>query len=323
MRHLATYFDSHYLPRALALFASLDRHEGPWTAHILALNDEAAEALKAQGRDNLRVTRLADFEAAHPELAAAKAERSRIEYYFTMGPAYILSVLEAAQAPEAVTYVDADLYFFGSPQPLYDELAGASVGLVPHGFSPRNQASLEAGRFNVGWIYFKNDASGLACLRWWKDRCIEWCFDRVEADRYADQKYLDGFPELFEGVKIVSQRGANAAPWNVDGMRFSEKAGQLRVDESPLLFYHFHGLKQLRPWLFDLNIGAYGARCWGLLRRRVYLPYLAELEGLQAGLSLGGIRRAPSRPGLLGRLRMAKRAIFNGSYAFKFGKRFF
>src|SRR5262249_17997675 len=153
---------------------------------------------------------------------------------------------------------DADLYFFSNPASLDREMEGCSIGVVEHRFSPRNRGLLAVGRFNVGWLCFRHDASGLACLHWWKERCLEWCADRVDDDRYADQKYLDRWPELFEGTRVIEHPGANVAPWNVDHLIVRAEGERLLVADAPLIFYHFQGVKQYGSWLFDLNVERFG-----------------------------------------------------------------
>ena len=315
MNRYATYFDSHYLPRALVLFASLDRHDPGWQASVLALDDACAAALRALGRPNLDVVNLAELEADEPRLSAAKAGRSRVEYYFTCGPAFLDLVFRRHPEASALTYVDADLCFFSPPGPVYAELAQASVGLVEHRFSARNQKSAASGLYNVGWLYFRADDTGRAAVRWWKERCLEWCFDRFEDGKYADQKYLEGLAAGFKGVHSVQHPGVNLAPWNVDAAVLAEGPLGLTVQGQPLVVYHVQGLKQVSPRLFHAQGADYGARLWGSLRRRVYLPYLAELDALAGALPVAGqLRYHYGAMNWRDRLKALKRALWNGSY---------
>src|SRR5205814_2361411 len=90
---------------------------------------------------------------------------------------------------------------------------------------------------------FEETNEAMAALRWWRDRCLEWCYDRLEGDRFADQKYLDLFPTLFRGVLVLDHPGANLAPWNMGRHRLTKEGDCLRVDSQPLIFYHFHNFK--------------------------------------------------------------------------------
>jgi hypothetical protein len=46
------------------------------------------------------------------------------------------------------------------------------------------------------------------------------------------------------------------------------------VAGQPLLFYHFHALKQVQSWLFHADLTAYGVQPSGVLRADVYYPYI-------------------------------------------------
>src|SRR5207237_5145326 len=110
---------------------------------------------------------------------------------------------------------------------------------------PSRKHEAKSGIYTVGWVSFRRDADGLACLRWWRERCLEWCRDRHEDGRFADQKYLDDWPTRFEGVRVLQHKGANLAPWNLSNVTVQIREGRIQADEEPLLFFHFHGLKQV------------------------------------------------------------------------------
>src|SRR6185437_11052716 len=120
---------------------------------------------------------------------------------------------------EILSYLDGDLYFFSDPEPIFESFKAFSSLVIAHRFHPRRKFMEVYGLYNVGWLSFRRDTDGLACLAWWRDRCIEWCYDFVEADRYADQKYLNQFPLLFGNLKIIEHKGANLAAWNLRNYR--------------------------------------------------------------------------------------------------------
>jgi hypothetical protein len=278
-RHFCTYFDHRYLARGLALHASLSAVCDDFTLWVLALSDEAAQFLEQAGLAHLKVVSLESLESFDPELHASRANRSLVEFYFTCSPC--LPRYLFAQHPDimAVTYLDSDLYFFTSPEVLFAEIADASVAITPHRFSPKAERShAKFGRYNVGWLTFRNDARGRACLEWWRERCLEWCFDRVEADRYADQKYLDRFESLFDGVHAIEHPGANLAPWNLARHVVDERDGRIRIDGRELVFFHFQGFRQVTDHVYDSNLTSYGARLTEPVRKHVFRPYLDALQ---------------------------------------------
>lgn len=295
MPHFCTYFDHNYLRQGLALHRSLQRYCPDFTLHVLCLSPACRDALLSMDLPGVRVTALEALEAACPELLAVKGGRSRIEYYFTLTPIWPLYLLEQGRCPDRVTYLDSDLWFFSSPMPLLDAQGEASVSVVGHRFPPRLAHLEEYGRYNVGWLSFRGDDRGMACLRWYRDRCLEWCFDRLENGRFADQKYLDTLVG-FEGVQVLEHPGANLAPWNVDRHEVTLSPEGVLADGVPLVFYHFHGLRRLAWKIYESGLGVYRARLTRDLRGAVYESYLRELHTVSSVRGdTGTLRDNPSR----------------------------
>jgi len=298
VRAFCTYFDSRYLTRGLALWESLTRHLGEVDLYTLCLDDAAYDALTALKLPGIHPLRLDDIEQGDDRLVAAKATRSKIEYYFTLSPMLPLYILRTNPGVDSVTYLDADLYFFGPIEPLFEELGGRSVAIIEHRFPPKLQDRLQYGKYNVGCLIFRNDPRGREVLDWWRERCLEWCYDRVEAERFADQKYLDRWLALFD-VAVLQHRGANVAPWNLAGSRLEERGGDVIVDGDPLLFYHFHNLKRWSTSVWQIGVVSYGVRPTSILRDRLYRPYIAamnrwseKLRDLNLTAGGGTVRRA-------------------------------
>ncbi len=237
--------------------------------------------------------RLSAFEAADPRDRGNQASRKPVEYYFTCTPGWMLYVARRETAAEWITYLDADLYFFGSPEPIYRELNDAAAAIVPHRFTPRLQRLRRYGTYNVGWVGVRNDGRGMAILKWWRERCIEWCFDYADGGRFADQGYLDQFPIRFVGVAIVENPGANLAPWNVGGYDITFRDGQVLIDGRwPLIFFHFQGLR--RAWgCFVFNSHrVHRAPFTTVMRQHVYRPYVDELLGIESKANSAELRSA-------------------------------
>jgi hypothetical protein len=281
-RVYCTYFDHNYLPRGLALHQSLQQHAPGARLWVLCLSEACYRTLTALNLPNLVARRLADFEAADPELAATRPTRSMIEYYFTCSAAWMLHVLENERDAEWVTYLDSDLFFFASPEPIYDEMKDAAFGIVPHRFTRRLADQRRFGLYNVGWVSVRRCDEGFAALRWWRERCIEWCYDRIEGDRFADQRYLDRLPELFKNVHIIGHLGANLAPWNLEDLHVEWGDGSVRIeDRYALLFFHFYGVRRRGRYYFNSH-RVYHAPFTDVMRHRIYEPYIAVLSSSEA-----------------------------------------
>ncbi len=284
MRHYCTYFDSNYLLRGLSMYRSLQAAGGPSVLHALCLDEDAFTALRALALPGLHPIALNAVESFLPALTAAKANRSRVEYYFTLSPVLPLYLFATHPELDAVTYLDADLLFYSSPETVLAELGDRSVLVCEHRYPARHVDKLRYGRFNVQFQTFRRDETGLACLTLWRDQCLEWCCDHAEGDRYADQKYLDEWPALYgERLAIAQHPGAGLAPWNWETLPLSLDAGNLKVAGQPLVFYHYHGVK-----IFGHHLISNGLLDWGLMpwriRRWLYAGYVRHLRATRRWL---------------------------------------
>jgi len=270
-----TLFDRNYLFKGLALYRSLERWTPDFTLLILCMDDVTYETLASLALARARLVRLSEFE--DPELLRAKATRSMIEYYWTCTPSLPLFVLDRVPEAQAATYLDADLFFYKGPQPLFAEMAAASIMIHEHRFPPRlaDQAQY-TGIYNVAWVTFRRDDNGLACARRWRDQCIEWCYYRHEDGRMGDQKYLDTWTRDFPGVHVLQHKGGGLAPWNVEQYRIQRHAdGGIYVDDDPLVFYHFHGLRLFTNGTVFMTNPSYPLREED--RELLYKPYIDAL----------------------------------------------
>ena len=120
----------------------------------------------------------------------------------------------------------------------------------------------------------------MKALNWWKDRCIEWCFNRHEEGKFGDQKYLDDWTTRFDGVVVLKNPGGGLAAWNIQQYEVFRREDQVICRERTTgleflpVFYHFHYVRFFKNGHIEL-----GRR---ELTREViklfYLPYKLHLE---------------------------------------------
>jgi len=241
------------------------------------MDDASYHVLSQLNLPSMQLIALEELERADEGLWKAKDTRSKVEYYFTTTPALPLYILNTNPDVNLLTYVDADLYFFHDLTPIYDEIANHSIAIIEHRF-PEKLRHLEIhGKYNVGWLSFRRNNEGFACLRWWREQCLEWCYDRVEDGKFADQKYLEGWPTRFDNLIVLQHKGANVAPWNLMNYTFRFSQDKVMVDEQSLVFFHFHGLRQVTKWLYNPGFTNYQARPSRVFLKQVYQPYLQKL----------------------------------------------
>ena len=276
MKHTyCTLLDSTYLLRGIALYTSLVRHAPDAELTVFCFDDRAAEVLGDLRLRSMSVVTLDQLKAYRPELRAVEANRTRAELCWTTTPVLPLYMFDSIPGLREVTYLDADLMFFSDPQPVFEEMGDASVLITPHRYAPPHLHHQVAGIYNVQFLTFRNDQRGRRCLEWWRDRCQEWCFARLEDGKYGDQKYLDDWPTRFTGVHALACKGAGVAPWNLCAYEIRTSAEGVLIDGDPLIFFHYHGLRLRENGRHRLASPGY------LVSRRaretIYGPYLDAL----------------------------------------------
>lgn len=313
-RIYCTYFDSGYLSRALTLFESLREHGDDSKIIVLALDAQVQEFFDINPQTNIEVISISILEVIEPRLPALKMSRSRMEYYFTCTPLLIKFALTQTTSSQALAiYLDADLYFFANPDRVLADLKGGDVGIIEHRY-PKHRAEKLAkyGRFNVGWVGFRNTPEGRRVLDWYLEKTLDWCSDIPDSGRYADQGYLDWFPE-FEKVQVLTNPGFNVAPWNTSRHSLTLKNGEVVSDGFPLIFFHFHGVRKVGKRYTTSQL-IYGSPLNKVLRKNVYLPYVNRLDYFDHVVS--GVLVAESRikkrgNGISGLLSRVRKKVFD------------
>lgn len=246
-RAFVTLFNSRYMSRGLAMYESLYKNLKEFILYIIAFDDLSYKKLTELSLENVVIISLKEFE--DEDLLKAKKTRDEREYCWTCSSKSILYVLETYHEPEC-TYIDADLYFFSDPSCLIEEMGGDnSVLITAHRYSGYCDQTKTSGKYCVQFVTIKNDKQGRAVLQWWVEKCLEWCYARVEEGRFGDQKYIEQFERLFSGVYELQNLGGGMAPWNADRYTFFKENDRvmmrLKKEESeaiPVIFYHFQGM---------------------------------------------------------------------------------
>lgn len=236
MMHFCTLFDSYYIHKGIATYLSLKRVTNEFQLFVMAFDKDCYDKLNSLGFDRMTVELVDEFET--PDLLAVKPTRNKAEYCWTCGSAITWYFLNKYNLP-SITYIDSDLFFLSDPKIVFDEIGDKSIAVTEH----NNIDSTLSGRFCVQFNYFKNDEEGRTALKWWRDRCVEWCYDRYEDGKYGDQRYVDQFPLRYKKLCIIKNLGAGIGPWNLDRYSYSDNSLFFKGKENKFVFFHMHGIK--------------------------------------------------------------------------------
>ena len=246
MLNFVTLFNSNYLSRGLVLYQSLKLHCQKFHLYIIAFGDSTYHYLKANPDNNFTVISLTEFE--DEKLLAIKGSRTAGEYCWTSTPSSIYYCIKKFNLTNC-TYVDADICFYSNPDVLINEMGDSSVLITNHHYTKLYDQSSTSGKYCVQFVTFKNTEQGITVLNWWREACIDWCFNRLEDGKFGDQKYLDNWLEMFNGVHELIHRGGGIAPWNAQQYTFKNNNHEISCHEIATgkkfaaVFFHFHSLK--------------------------------------------------------------------------------
>ena len=285
-----TYFDKNYLIKGLSMCTSLLKHSPNTTLFVLCMDEYTEKIIRNYKLKNLKIIKLKDFE--DKDLLSIKPTRKFFEYYWTCTPSLPLYIFKHYNQFKYVTYVDADLFFYSSPEVAFEELGDNSILTVEHRYPKGQESRIDtSGRFNVAFQIFKKDKEGLSCLRRWRKQCIDWCYYRYEDGKMGDQVYLNEWPDLYKKLVVTSNLGIDAAPWNIKQYAVnSEQSRRKRIkkredngglvnkvfiNHDTLVCYHFHQFQILTEDSFDLCSGYFLQKP---IVEYIYNPYVEDLK---------------------------------------------
>ena len=196
--------DTADLDRASALFADLRRFHPDWRYVAVVTGDLPAGAATGDGFEIVRAGRTEFMDRACREAVA-----------------------------DIIIHLDPRAVVSASLAPLLQGLDGHDVLLLARINQPAadRQAVLDrdlhiarTGTFNIGFLAVRTSGTGLAFAAWWADR-VENSSDGVAPDGYADQRWCDLAPGLFDRVVIVREAPEGLAlPLDRDPSAFSAAA---------------------------------------------------------------------------------------------------
>lgn len=252
MINFCTLYNSNYAAKGLAMYQSLVEHCPSFHLYLFAFDDRLAAAMKAMKLSNLTVVTLKEFE--DEELLRIKPTRTAGEYCWTCSGSTILYCLEHFDI-DSCTYIDSDLYFYSDPTVLIEEMGNNDVLITEHRYTPEYDQTVKSGKYCVQFMTFKKTENGLNVLRWWRNACLDWCYNRFEDGKFGDQKYLDDWTMRFKGIHVLQHLGGGVAPWNMQQYTFKREGQQLigteiaTGKEFPVVFFHFHALNCYKKWI--------------------------------------------------------------------------
>lgn len=279
MHNYCTIFSRDSLYRGLLFYRSLKNHDKDFRLFIVFLHDEVRQLVERMRLENTVLINHSVIESGDEGLRSVMGTRGDQEYAWTLKAPMMLHIFKNYPNVESLVYIDGDVEFYSSPEPIFEELQKYSLLLTRERFYIQdNEAWYENyGKYNGGFLAFNRNQSSMQILEWLRDKCLGWCFNRVEDGKYGDQKFIDEIETHFQGVGISKNMGINTTAWYSHASVMEARDGRFYVNEVPITFYHYSGMIQYAENEFDLCVYVSLPK---KLVSLIYIPYLRRLKAI-------------------------------------------
>lgn len=182
---------------------------------------------------------------------------SIVEFNTSVKASYFKYIFKTFSSAETVCYMDPDILVYNSLQILEDAFNENDLLLTPHimspvdldGKQPGENVFLNFGLYNLGFLGVHRNCIKNGFLDWWEKRTLTVGFQDTLNGFFVDQLWINFVPLYYDKVKIFSDFGLNAAPWNLHERTIKEtdESEIKMMDGSPLYFYHFSSYRFNEP----------------------------------------------------------------------------
>jgi hypothetical protein len=245
-----TILAQNYLPRALALANSLERHhpEAKLVVMLIDVPDDAA----LPHLPGVRCVSTSALGISEREVLDLAAGYNLVEFATAIKPLLLRSLLE--ESDQAV-YLDPDTWVVSPMVELDGALAQSEGGIVltPHFLEPLPEGALATeghlltvGIFNLGFCAV--DRRSRPFLDWWWSHLKDECLHDPLSGLFVDQKWVDIGNTLFSASSLQHYGYNNGVlnlherPLDVDGDGYF-----IATTGDRLRLFHFHSFDTSRP----------------------------------------------------------------------------
>jgi|GEM_PF-6366252 len=278
-----SYFNRFYLRKGLLLYLSLRRWVESGDEFIFFCYDkrsfEILTTLKLPHLTPIPIQDAQNWSGMSPD---SFRDRSTVEFMFTMTP-FVLRYTRHIRPLKRMIYVDSDYYFYSSPNEIVGRTEICDLSFVEHGFPEKYQYLDAHGKYNVGWNSFAPTRAATEAINSWCLRTAEWCYDKIEMDKYADQKYLDNLAQRchFLPVKTETMGLAEYNFFQYDiqytNSNNINRPPQITSNGKTIISWHHHGVVENEDGTFSIRINIKEAQQSDLYKN-IYSFYTGKLR---------------------------------------------
>ncbi len=171
------------------------------------------------------------------------------EFSTSVKPLLALNLLDSY---EKVIFLDPDTFLYNNLDGVLSDLDDYSIVLTPHYMSPYpagDISMLRFGSFNLGFFAVNNSIESLKFLKWWDERCQDYCYFETQFGLSTDQKWISIANCFFSSIKVNVDPSLNVSFWNLHERKISHTEDSFFVNGHPLVLFHFSSFNSRNPKL--------------------------------------------------------------------------
>lgn len=289
MKHFyCSTFSKEYAYKGLLLYNSIKRHDRDFQFFMICLNNEVKTLFEKMNLTYATLISMEEVEKDDKELLTIKDSRNIKEYIWTSKASVCLYLFKHFTEIDHIVWLDGDTFFLGNPDPIFTEWADCSIALTEEKWLEEHSILGETnGIYNTGFMGFKRDPHAMECLSWFREKLIEWCFDKWEHGLWSDQVYVNDWTERFKNVGIIDNIGVNLTPYIINYRLANETINQIdneiMINNEKVIFFHYYGFKYYDGNVFDICNYVMDFR--DDLTQILYLPYINACKDMLGKLS--------------------------------------
>jgi len=276
-----TVASKEYTYKILLLYNSMMKYDKYFKFYIVCLHKEGKEMLEKFGLENAVLIEIGQLEAYDGELAEVKEKRSIKQYAWAAKPIAALYILDNYKDVDHIIWLDGDTVFMSSPDPIYEEWGDHPVVLTEEKFTGKYaQVADTYGFYNTGFMGYRRSETAVKCLKYFREKLLEWNYDEKEQYRWNDQLYVSDWPQRFENIGIIKNPGVNMTPFifnrllDEDKCVLSVRDGCQWMGNVKITLFHFYGFTYFNRHEFELCY--YTDIHDQLEKNEIYLPYIKD-----------------------------------------------
>lgn len=278
MHNYCSIVSKEYIHKILLLYNSLLKHDDSFKFFIICMSKDTRNLLNAIKLDKAVLLTIDQIEETDPQLAAVKLGRNEKEYAWTSKGSVFLYLFKNYPDIDHLLWLDGDIFFYSSPDTIFQELRQCSLLLTKERFKGENKKLNNVyGIYNTGLMGLRRDREAIGFIRWYRKNCIEWCYDKMIPGKFSDQMHLNRISEKSSWIRVIKNNGINVTAWNIQGCKAEKKGEDIYIDGEKLVFYHFSGFRCISPKEFEL--------CTYItlpedVVKLIYLPYVEKYRNM-------------------------------------------